>query len=68
MTCIPRRMPFRRDELFDLPDDDYKYELVEGGLIRMASTGGGSSLMEVPCVFFQQFQWNIFEGGLVGGG
>jgi Uma2 family endonuclease len=27
------------EELFQLPDDDYKYELVEGGLIRMPPTG-----------------------------
>ena len=27
------------EELFDLPDGDYKYELVEGELIRMAPTG-----------------------------
>lgn len=27
------------EELFQLPDDDYKYELVEGELIRMPPTG-----------------------------
>src|SRR5262249_49528516 len=28
------------EDLFQLPDDNYKYELVEGGLIRMLPTGG----------------------------
>lgn len=28
------------EELFQLPDDDYKYELVEGELIRMPPSGG----------------------------
>jgi Uma2 family endonuclease len=28
------------EDLFQLPDDDYKYELVEGGLIRMPPSGG----------------------------
>lgn len=28
------------EELFELPNDDYKYELVQGELIRMAPTGG----------------------------
>ena len=27
------------EELFELPNDDYKYELVQGELIRMAPTG-----------------------------
>lgn len=35
------------EELFDLPDDDYKYELVEGELIRMAPTGGEHGVLTV---------------------
>jgi Uma2 family endonuclease len=35
------------EELFELPDDDYKYELVEGGLIRMAPTGGEHGVLTV---------------------
>jgi len=28
------------EELFQLPDDDYRYELVEGGLLHMPPSGG----------------------------
>jgi Uma2 family endonuclease len=35
------------EELFDLPNDDYKYELVEGELIRMAPTGGEHGVLTV---------------------
>ena len=35
------------EELFDLPDDDYKYELVEGYLIRMAPTGGEHGVLTI---------------------
>ena len=35
------------EELFDLPDDDYKYELVEGELIRMAPTGGEHGVLTI---------------------
>jgi Uma2 family endonuclease len=35
------------EELFDLPADDYKYELVAGELIRMAPTGGEHGVLTV---------------------
>ena len=35
------------EDLFDLPDDDYRYELVEGELIRMAPTGGEHGVLTV---------------------
>ena len=35
------------EELFDLPDDDYKYELVQGELIRMAPTGGEHGVLTI---------------------
>ena len=35
------------EELFDLPDDDYRYELVEGALIRMVLTGGEHGVLTI---------------------
>ncbi len=35
------------EELFELPNDDYKYELVAGELIRMAPTGGEHGVLTV---------------------
>jgi len=35
------------EELIELPSDDYKYELVEGELIRMAPTGGEHGVLTV---------------------
>ena len=35
------------EELFELPSDDYKYELVQGELIRMAPTGGEHGVLTV---------------------
>ena len=35
------------EELFELPNDDYKYELAEGELIRMAPTGGEHGALTV---------------------
>ena len=35
------------EELFELPNDDYKYELVQGELIRMAPTGGEHGVLTV---------------------
>ena len=35
------------EELFELPNDDYKYELVAGELIRMAPTGGEHGVVTV---------------------
>lgn len=35
------------EELFELPNDDYKYELVRGELIRMAPTGGEHGVLTV---------------------
>ena len=39
MVVSQRRTLMTADELFDLPDDDCKYELVRGELIRMSPTG-----------------------------
>lgn len=39
------------EELFDLPNDDYKYELVEGELIRMAPTGGEHGVLTVRVAY-----------------
>ena len=35
---------------------------------REGTAGEGGTLMQVPGVFFQQRQGNMFEGGRVGGG
>lgn len=35
------------EELIELPGDDYKYELVEGELIRMAPTGGEHGVLTI---------------------
>ncbi len=40
MAVLTQHALMTAEELFDLPDDDYKYELVEGDLIRMAPAGG----------------------------
>lgn len=40
MAQPARRSLMTAEELFQLPNDDCKYELVEGELIRMAPTGG----------------------------
>ena len=39
MVVSQRRTLMTADELFDLPDDHWKYELVKGELIRMSPTG-----------------------------
>src|SRR5437667_10129707 len=40
MALPARRSLMTAEELIELPADDYKYELVEGELIRMPPTGG----------------------------
>ena len=39
MTSVGTASRMTADDLFQLPDDGYKYELVEGELIRMPPTG-----------------------------
>ena len=39
MTSVGTAPRMTADDLFQLPDDGYKYELVEGELIRMPPTG-----------------------------
>ena len=47
MAVLTQPVPMTAEELFDLPDDDYRYELVEGELIRMAPTGGEHGVLTV---------------------
>ncbi|MBI3797694.1 MAG: Uma2 family endonuclease [Deltaproteobacteria bacterium] len=47
MALPLRRSLMTAEELFELPGDDYKYELVEGELIRMAPTGGEHGVLTV---------------------
>ena len=47
MAALAQHALMTAEELFDLPDDDYKYELVEGELIRMAPTGGEHGVLTV---------------------
>jgi hypothetical protein len=44
------------EELFQLPDDDYKYELVEGGLIRMPPNA-------IKLAFFVSFDFAPLRSG-----
>lgn len=37
---IQQKIRLTADDLFNLPDDDHRYELVEGELLRMAPAGG----------------------------
>lgn len=47
MAVLTQPVPMTAEELFDLPDDDYKYELVQGELIRMAPTGGKHGVLTI---------------------
>ena len=47
MAVLTQSVPMTAEELFDLPDDDYKYELVQGELIRMAPTGGEHGVLTI---------------------
>jgi Uma2 family endonuclease len=47
MALPVRRSLMIAEELFELPGDDYKYELVEGELIRMAPTGGEHGVLTI---------------------
>ena len=47
MTTLAQHALMTAEELFALPDDDYKYELVAGELIRMAPTGGEHGVLTV---------------------
>lgn len=40
MAATSMMLIMTAEDLFQLPDDDYKYELVERGLIRMPPSGG----------------------------
>ena len=39
--------PMTAEDLFALPDDDHRYELVKGELIRLAPTGGEHGVLTV---------------------
>ena len=47
MAALTQHALMTAEELFDLPADDYKYELVAGELIRMAPTGGEHGVLTV---------------------
>ena len=47
MAALTQPALITAEELFDLPADDYKYELVAGELIRMAPTGGEHGVLTV---------------------
>jgi Uma2 family endonuclease len=47
MALPARRSLMTAEELLELPGDDYKYELIEGELIRMAPTGGEHGVLTV---------------------
>ena len=47
MAALTQPALMTAEELFDLPADDYKYELVAGELIRMAPTGGEHGVLTV---------------------
>ena len=47
MAVPAQQAPMTAEELFELPNDDYKYELVAGELIRMAPTGGEHGVLTV---------------------
>ncbi len=55
------------EELFDLPDDDYKYELVEGELIRMAPTGGEHGVLTVRVAYVLHAYVQENDLGIVSG-
>ena len=55
------------EELFDLPDDDYRYELVEGELIRMAPTGGEHGVLAVRVAYALQAYVQDNDLGIVSG-
>ncbi len=47
MAVPAQQSPITAEELFELPDDDCKYELIAGELIRMAPTGGEHGVVTV---------------------
>ena len=59
--------PMTAEDLFALPDDDHRYELVKGELIRLAPTGGehGVLTVRVASVLHASVQAN--DLGLVSG-
>ena len=52
MATAARVSLITAEELLERPDDDYKYELVDGELVRMSPTGaehGGGDGHAEPC-------------------
>ena len=47
MAVLQRRELVTAEELFDSPDDGYRYELVRGELVRMNPTGGRHAAVAV---------------------
>jgi Uma2 family endonuclease len=47
MALPVRKSLMTAEELIEFPNDDYKYELVEGELIRMAPTGGEHGVLTI---------------------
>ena len=67
MAVLTQSVPMTAEELFDLPDDDYKYELVEGELIRMAPTGGEHGVLAVRVAYALQAYVQDNDIGIVSG-
>ena len=55
------------EELFELPNDDYKYELVEGELIRMVPTGGEHGVLTVRIAYVLHAYVQDNDLGIVSG-
>ena len=55
------------EELFDLPDDDYRYELVEGELIRTALAGGEHGVLTARVAYALQAYVQDHNLGIVSG-
>lgn len=44
-AAAPQRSTLTAEELYELPDDDYQYELVSGELVRMSPSGAEHGLV-----------------------
>jgi Uma2 family endonuclease len=55
------------EELFQLPDDDFKYELVEGGVIRMPPSGAEHGVVAVNVGYLLKGYVKAYDLGTVCG-
>ncbi len=67
MAALTQPALMTAEELFDLPDDDYRYELVEGELIRMAPTGGEHGVLTVRVAYILHSYVQDNDLGIVSG-